>query len=66
MWVADRESLLSLTCEQLPTIVDDVDDIVNNTQINIFVARGVLIESQGPVWGYGTSSEHCVLYRKLD
>jgi hypothetical protein len=24
---------------------------------------GVLIESQGPVWLYGTASEHCVLYQ---
>jgi hypothetical protein len=32
-------------------------------QIDIFNGRGVLIESQkGPVWGFGTSSEHSVLY----
>ncbi|EHA49255.1 hypothetical protein MGG_17486 [Pyricularia oryzae 70-15] len=32
-------------------------------QINIFNGRGVLIESQqGPVWMWGTSSEHNVLY----
>ncbi|KAK3939307.1 pectate lyase superfamily protein-domain-containing protein [Diplogelasinospora grovesii] len=35
----------------------------NNGQIDIFNGRGVLIEStKGPVWGYGTSSEHSVLY----
>lgn len=31
-------------------------------QIDIFNGRGVLIETQGPVWGFGTSSEHSVLY----
>lgn len=31
-------------------------------QTNIFSGRGVLIESQGPVWMWGTSSEHSQLY----
>lgn len=31
-------------------------------QIDIYNGRGVLIESQGPVWLYGTASEHNVLY----
>ena len=31
-------------------------------QINIYNGRGVLIESTGPVWFYGTASEHNVLY----
>lgn len=32
-------------------------------QIDIYNGRGVLIESQkGPVWGFGTASEHSVLY----
>lgn len=33
------------------------------TQISIYVGRGLLIESQGPTWLYGTSSEHCQLYQ---
>lgn len=34
-----------------------------HNQINIFNGRGVFIESQaGPVWLYGTSSEHSQLY----
>ncbi|KAK6343403.1 hypothetical protein TWF730_010992 [Orbilia blumenaviensis] len=33
------------------------------TQISIFSARGILIESQGPTWLYGTASEHNVLYQ---
>ncbi|EHL02584.1 putative Glucan 1,3-beta-glucosidase [Glarea lozoyensis 74030] len=38
-------------------------DLGDHNQINIYNGRGVLIESsQGPVWLYGTSSEHSVLY----
>ncbi|WFD05412.1 hypothetical protein MVES1_000742 [Malassezia vespertilionis] len=32
-------------------------------QLNILSGRGVLIESQGPVWMYGTASEHQLLYQ---
>ncbi|CAN8097098.1 unnamed protein product [Discula destructiva] len=31
-------------------------------QIDVYNGRGVLIESPGPVWMYGTSSEHSQLY----
>ncbi|KAH7333308.1 exo-1,3-beta-D-glucanase [Rhexocercosporidium sp. MPI-PUGE-AT-0058] len=41
----------------------DIDSNVAQTQIDIYVARGILIESQGPTWLYGTASEHCVLYQ---
>ena len=34
----------------------------NNGQIDVFNGRGVLIEGQGPVWGWATASEHSVLY----
>ncbi|KAJ5461211.1 uncharacterized protein N7458_002763 [Penicillium daleae] len=33
------------------------------SQLNIFTGRGVLVESQGPTWFYGTSVEHSVLYQ---
>jgi glucan 1,3-beta-glucosidase len=33
-----------------------------NNQINIYNGRGILVESKGPVWMYGTSSEHSQLY----
>ncbi|KAG9760638.1 pectin lyase-like protein, partial [Aureobasidium melanogenum] len=33
------------------------------SQLNIYSARGILIESQGPTWFYGTASEHNVLYQ---
>lgn len=38
-------------------------DLPDHNQINIFNGRGVLISSEeGPVWMYGTSAEHSVLY----
>ena len=37
-------------------------DLSDHGQINIYNGRGVLIESTGPVWMYGTASEHNVLY----
>ncbi|EEP82172.1 hypothetical protein UREG_07037 [Uncinocarpus reesii 1704] len=37
-------------------------DLPDFNQINIYNGRGVLIESQGPVWMYGTASEHNTLY----
>jgi len=32
------------------------------TDLSIYAGRGVLIESQGPVWFWGSSSEHSELY----
>ncbi|KAI8248970.1 Glucan 1,3-beta-glucosidase [Colletotrichum sp. SAR 10_77] len=44
----------------------DVDSGPAQTQIDIYIARGILIESKGgPVWLYGTASEHCVSYQYL-
>jgi hypothetical protein len=38
-------------------------DLPDHNQVNIYNGRGVLIESQqGPVWLWGTASEHNVLY----
>jgi hypothetical protein len=39
--------------------MEDADQI----QINVFAARGILIESQGPTWLWGTAAEHAVLYQ---
>jgi glucan 1,3-beta-glucosidase len=50
-WVADHELDLSTW----PGYRD-------NNQINIYNGRGILVESKGPVWMYGTSSEHHQLY----
>lgn len=33
------------------------------TMIEVYSARGILIESQGPTWLYGTASEHNILYQ---
>ena len=39
-------------------------DLDGKDQISIYNGRGVLIESKdGPVWMYGTASEHSVLYQ---
>ena len=44
-------------------VADHELDLSDHDQINIFNGRGVLIESEaGPVWMYGTSAEHSVLY----
>ncbi|GFF23472.1 glucan 1,3-beta-glucosidase [Aspergillus udagawae] len=37
-------------------------DLADHNQINIYTGRGVLVESDGPVWLYGTASEHHQLY----
>lgn len=31
--------------------------------ISVYSARGLLVESQGPVWLFGTASEHSVMYQ---
>ncbi|KEQ78247.1 pectin lyase-like protein, partial [Aureobasidium namibiae CBS 147.97] len=51
-WVADHD--LDPNAPGLPTL---------GGQISIYSGGGVLIESQGPVWMYGTASEHSVLYQ---
>ncbi|KAF2793031.1 glycoside hydrolase family 55 protein [Melanomma pulvis-pyrius CBS 109.77] len=38
-------------------------DVTAQTQVNVFAGRGMLIESKGPTWLYGTGSEHCTLYQ---
>ncbi|TVY47632.1 Glucan 1,3-beta-glucosidase [Lachnellula occidentalis] len=44
-------------------VADHELDLGDHNQINIFNGRGVLIESAvGPVWLFGTSAEHSVLY----
>lgn len=43
-------------------VADHELDLPDHKQIDLYNGRGVLIESQGPVWMYGTSSEHSQLY----
>lgn len=52
-WTADHDNDYSLYWEVDSTI----------SQISLFSARGVLIESQDPVWIYGSGSEHTVMYQ---
>ena len=44
-------------------VADHELDRSDHNQLNIYNGRGILIESEnGPVWMYGTSAEHSVLY----
>ena len=44
-------------------VADHELDLKDHNQLDIYNGRGILIESEnGPVWMYGTSSEHSVLY----
>ncbi|RWA09231.1 hypothetical protein EKO27_g5882 [Xylaria grammica] len=52
-WTADHDNDYSLYWE--------VDSSIS--QISVFSARGVLIESQDPVWIYGSGSEHTIMYQ---
>jgi len=40
----------------------DIDD-PTNTMVTVAVGRGILLESAGPTWLYGTASEHSMLYQ---
>ncbi|KAI9148707.1 glucan 1,3-beta-glucosidase precursor [Paramyrothecium foliicola] len=52
-WVADHDNDKVVYLEAKPEV----------NQISLFGARGVLIESQGPVWIYGSGSEHVIFYQ---
>ncbi|RVX69613.1 hypothetical protein B0A52_06677 [Exophiala mesophila] len=43
-------------------VADHELDMPAHNQTNIYNGRGLLVESHGPVWLYGTSSEHHQLY----
>ncbi|KAH8647988.1 pectate lyase superfamily protein-domain-containing protein, partial [Xylariales sp. PMI_506] len=44
-------------------VADHDIDTSDGTQIDIYVARGALIESTSATWMYGTAMEHSVLYQ---
>ncbi|KAK1832080.1 pectate lyase superfamily protein-domain-containing protein [Podospora conica] len=52
-WIADHDN---------DYVVHGEPDL-SKSQISIFGARGILIESQDPSWFYGTGSEHATLYQ---
>jgi hypothetical protein len=35
---------------------------ITDSMVSVFGGRGMLIESQGPSWFYGTGSEYAILY----
>lgn len=43
-------------------VSDHEMDRADHTQIDIYNGRGLLVESQGPIWIYGSSMEHSMLY----
>lgn len=60
-WVADHDLDNSLNAEAYKN--EESIPLNVQTQISIYAARGVLIESQGTTWLYGTSSEHTQMYQ---
>ncbi|RWA06956.1 hypothetical protein EKO27_g8145 [Xylaria grammica] len=55
VWTADHDNDAS--------VYDNPDKLSN--QISVYCARGLLIESQGPSWFYGSGSEHSIMYNYL-
>lgn len=43
-------------------VADHDIETANDDRINVYGARGVLIESQGPSWVHSASNEHSTLY----
>lgn len=43
-------------------VADHEMDLDDHNQIDIYNGRGLLVESEGPVWIYGSSFEHSMLY----
>jgi glucan 1,3-beta-glucosidase len=57
-------SSISITLQGLWAWLADHDlDGDGTTQLSLFSGRGILSESQGPVWMIGTASEHHVMYQ---
>lgn len=62
MHVTDSASNLYLENTWFWVADHDLELGADSQQIDIYNGRGVLIESAGPVWMYGTASEHSQLY----
>ncbi|KAI0975131.1 pectin lyase fold/virulence factor [Xylaria arbuscula] len=60
-WVADHDLDNPLDAD----ITEGTSGVPENVQtdISVYAGRGILIESQGPCWFYGTASEHSTLYQ---
>lgn len=57
------ENMWLWTADHMIDDPDLKDDKNAMTQISVFTARGMLIESQTATWLYATASEHAVLYQ---
>jgi hypothetical protein len=44
-------------------VADHDMDFESQDQIDVYSAREILVESQGPTWLYGTASEHSIMYQ---
>ncbi|RJE26608.1 hypothetical protein PHISCL_01022 [Aspergillus sclerotialis] len=53
-WVADHDLDADLNADETTSTA---------TQISVYAGRAILVESQGPCWFVGSSSEHSVLYQ---
>lgn len=51
-----------MNCVLLNSTLLDIDD-ASNAMVNVFVARGLLVESTAPSWYYGTAVEHATFYQ---
>jgi hypothetical protein len=64
LWVAGRtfESAFDVVTKVL--LDHDLDyPGLDHGRLSIYGARGVLLESQGPLWGYSMSNEHSAFYQ---
>ncbi|KAF6807463.1 glucan-beta-glucosidase, partial [Colletotrichum musicola] len=61
LWVADHDLDNPLNADAYES--DEGIPLNVKTQISIYVGRGLLVESQGPTWFYGSSSEHTQMYQ---
>ncbi|KUJ14026.1 pectin lyase-like protein [Mollisia scopiformis] len=60
-WTADHD--LDNPLNAAATESDEGIPLNVETDISIYSGRGILIESQGPTWFYGSASEHAQLYQ---
>jgi glucan 1,3-beta-glucosidase len=60
-WVADHD--LDSPLNALASESPDGIPLNVQTDVSIYVARGILIKSQGPTWLYETASEHSQMYQ---
>ncbi|KAJ6789224.1 hypothetical protein PWT90_05834 [Aphanocladium album] len=61
VWTADHDLDNPANAETYET--DDGIPRNTKTQVSVYSARGVLVESKGPTWFYGTASEHNQMYQ---